>query len=136
MRIAHVTPHACMTPGHAATCSCAHRAPFAPSSQACLLEFCLAKESEHAQHARSSGLRVQLCKVPCDAASVRAMCAAMGSIGGGGGGGGGVRGGCGGVIGWEASKTYMAGEFAAGRNMLSGTYVLPTGQVMCTCLSV
>jgi hypothetical protein len=31
---------------------------------------------------------------------------------------------------WDDFKCYMAGEFAAGRNMLNGNYILPTGQAL------
>ena len=62
---------------------------------------------------------VQLCKVPCDTGSVAAMAAAMRT---------GPHRWSDDTISWDDFRAYMAGEFAAGRNMLSGTYVLPSGQ--------
>ena len=32
------------------------------------------------------------------------------------------------AIGWADFRAYLAAEFAAGRNLLAGSYVLPTGQ--------
>ena len=60
---------------------------------------------------------VQLCKVPCDAGSVQAMVVAMTRASS-------RRG----AIGWADFRAYLAAEFAAGRNLLVGSYVLPTGQ--------
>lgn len=36
----------------------------------------------------------------------------------------------GGTIAWDDFRAYMAAEFAAGRNLLAGTYVLPSGQAL------
>lgn len=33
-----------------------------------------------------------------------------------------------GVIGWDEFEVFMTEEFAAGKNLLSGEYVLPSGE--------
>lgn len=62
---------------------------------------------------------VQICDIPCGEGAIQAMVEAMSSEG---------RHGT--TICWEDFKAYMTGEFTAGRNMLSGHYILPTGQAL------
>ena len=61
---------------------------------------------------------LQICGIPTAPGAIEAMCTAISSN---------ARGR---DINWIDFKCYMAGEFTAGRNMLSGDYVLPTGQAL------
>ena len=63
--------------------------------------------------------RAQICDIPCADGAIQAMVEAMSREG---------RHGT--TICWDDFKAYMTGEFTAGRNMLSGHYILPTGQAL------
>lgn len=67
-------------------------------------------------------MHVQAARIPCDDATINEMILLMDRNADG-------------VIGWDEFEVFMTEEFAAGKNLLSGEYVLPSGTCWHGCIS-